>query len=334
MENLEFYQAGNVTLQSGEVLKGAQLAWQSFGTLNAARDNAVVLFSYYGGTHRHYHSLIGPGRVLDPERWFIVLLNLFGNGVSTSPSNSPLQPGSNFPKVTLIDNINVQYRLLIDELGIQRIALAAGWSMGAMQAWHWAASWPERVKNMLAVCGSARCWPLNQVFLHGVKAALLTDPAFQQGDYLQPPAQGLAAFGRVYAGWAYSARFYREEGYRELGFDTLEEFLQFWEADHQQADANDLLAMLHAWQMADIGLLPGCQGSSEMALRRIEARTIVMPCDTDQYFTLEESRLECQFLQRGILRPLYSRNGHCAGAPGRFSAETAQIEDAMAALLA
>ncbi|WP_158782993.1 alpha/beta fold hydrolase [Pantoea sp. BAV 3049] len=333
MNQHEIHYLGDLDLQHGGVLEQAAIGWQSFGELNVARDNAVVLFSYYTGTHQSYYPLIGEGRALDPARWYIVLINMFGNGVSTSPDNSLNQPGSRYPQVTLIDNINAQYQLLITTLGIKKIALVSGWSMGAMQAWHWAAAWPERVRNLLAICGSARCWPLNYVFLEGVKAALQADPLWQNGQYTQPPLQGLAAFGRCYAGWAYSAQFYREQLWRRLGFDSQQALLDEWCADHQSWDAHNLLAMLYSWQQANIGDLPCYQGNLHAALEAITARTIVMPCDTDSYFTLEEGKLECERLKNGEFRPIISPFGHCAGAPGRFAEETAQIEQAIRDLL-
>ncbi|KAB8313794.1 alpha/beta fold hydrolase [Erwinia endophytica] len=333
MNTQGFHRTGDLCLQYGGVLEQATIGWQSFGQLNGARDNAVVLFSYYTGTHQSYYPLIGPGRALDPARWYIVLINMFGNGVSTSPSNSLTQPGSRFPPVTLIDNINAQYSLLIETLGVEKIALASGWSMGAMQAWHWAAAWPDRVQNLLAVCGSARCWPLNQVFLDGVKSALQADPLWQNGRYTQPPLQGLDAFGRCYAGWAYSAQFFRERLWRKLGFDSQQALLDDWARDHQRWDANDLLAMLFSWQQANIAELPAYRGDFNAALAAITARTMVMPCNTDRYFTLEEGEIECEQLRHGEFRPIISPFGHCAGAPGRFVDETAQIEQAMRDLL-
>lgn len=328
---MDFYQVGNLPLVSGETLLDAQVAYQTLGQLNAARDNAVVIFSYYSGTHQRYLPLIGAGKTLDPARWFIVLVNKLGNGVSSSPSNSLLQAGAAFPAITLVDNLHAQQQLLFDHLGIARIALAYGWSMGAMQAWHLAVAHPSQVQNLLAVCGSARCWPNNQVFLAGVRAALCCDQQFAGGYYQQPPLRGLAAFGRVYAGWAYSATFFRDERWRDLGFASLEALLVDWEQDHQALDANDLLCALHSWYHADVGQL--ADGDWRTALAQIGARCIVMPCDSDRYFTQEEAELEVAVLKQGELRVLHSPYGHCAGAPARFAEESAQIDSAMQALL-
>ncbi|MDO6408058.1 alpha/beta fold hydrolase [Pantoea phytobeneficialis] len=326
-----FYTPGDLPLASGETLRETAIGYQTFGQLNAARDNAVVIFSYYSGTHERYLPLIGAGKTLDPTHWFIVLVNKLGNGVSSSPSNSRLQPGAAFPSVTLVDNLRAQERLLFDHLAINRIALAYGWSMGAMQAWHLAVARPQQVRALLAVCGSARCWPNNQVFLEGVRAALRCDAQFSDGHYVEPPLRGLAVFGRVYAGWAYSAAFFREARWRDLGFDSLEALLVDWERDHQALDANDLLCALHSWYHADVGVL--ANGDWRAALARIRARCIVMPCDSDRYFTVEEAALEVAELGQGELRTLVSPYGHCAGAPARFAAASAQIDSAMQALL-
>ncbi len=326
-----FYSAGDVVLLGGKTLFDVKIGYQTFGQLNEKRDNAVVIFSYYSGTHERYLPLIGEGKTLDPARWFIVLINKLGNGISTSPSTSVAQPGPSFPPVTLVDNLRVQEKLLFEHLQIDQIALVYGWSMGAMQAWHLAVARPEQVKTLLAVCGSARCWPNNQVFLSGVRAALCCDAQFANGHYQRPPLRGLAAFGRVYAGWAYSAAFFREARWRDLGFSSLEALLVDWERDHQALDANDLLCALDSWYHADVGHL--AQGHWQTALARIRARCIVMPCTSDRYFTQEEAALEVAWLKQGELSVIDSPYGHCAGAPARFLRESAQIDSAMAALL-
>jgi len=283
-----------------------RLVYAAYGKLNQAGDNCVLLPTYYTGTHESYTKMIGPGRALDPEQWFIVIPNMLGNGLSTSPSNTP-----DFVNKTVAANVRLQYKLLIS-LGVRRLALVYGWSMGAMQGYAWAAMYPQMVVSLLAVCGSAKCWPLNTVFLEGVASALKSAAT---------PDAGKRAFGRAYAGWAYSAAFYRHGLYRDMGFRTVGEFLDFWEDDHAAWDERDLLAMLWTWQHADADL------------SRIVAKTIVMPADTDMYFTLEEARIEAAMIHDAELRVLYSPYGHCAGAPGRFTAETVVVEQAIRELL-
>ncbi|MET0354461.1 MAG: alpha/beta fold hydrolase, partial [Plantibacter flavus] len=172
---------GRFALESGADLPEARLAYTTQGALNADGDNAVLLPSYYTGTHASYEPWIGPGRALDPARWFIVSVNLFGNGVSTSPSNAAEEVrGAAFPEVSIGDDVRAQ-RQLADHLGVRRWRLIAGWSMGALQAYEWAVRYPEFVDAFLPVAGAARCSPHNAVFLAGVEAALRADPAFDDG---------------------------------------------------------------------------------------------------------------------------------------------------------
>jgi homoserine O-acetyltransferase len=325
------YELGNVELQSGEILVDAKLAYATHGELNDRKDNVIIFPTYYTGTHRSNAALIGSGRALDPDRNFIIVPNLFGNGLSSSPSN--VSNGAAFPNVTLYDNIQCQYRLITEQFGIEKIALVLGWSMGAQQAYHWAALYPDRVERILPYCGSAKTSVHNWVFLEGVKAALTADADWQNGHYTKPPAVGLKAFGRVYAGWAYSQAFYREGLYQLLGFESVEALLQWWEEDHLTWDANDLLAMLRSWQHADISDNPLYQGDFALALRSIQAKAIVMPSATDLYFPPEDSALEVAQMPNAELRIIPSIWGHCAGGPGYNRADTKLIEAAIAELL-
>ncbi|MGJ3251562.1 MAG: alpha/beta fold hydrolase [Elainellaceae cyanobacterium] len=324
------FQLGDIQLQSGDRLPNAQLSYVTFGTLNADRSNIILIPTYYTGTHRSYHSLIQPGRAFDPDKYFIIVVNMFGNGISSSPSNTPApHGGGNFPTITLYDNVIYQHQLLSDVFGIDHIALVAGWSMGAQQTFHWAAIYPDQVKRIVPWCGSAKTSVHNWVFLEGVKAALTTDAQYQDGHYQIPPTQGLKAFGRVYAGWAYSQAFFRDGLYQQLGFDSAEALLRFWEEDHLTWDANDLLAMLWSWQHADISDNPLYKGDFQAALQSIRARAIVMPAETDLYFPPEDSEIEVMHMPNAELRVIPSKWGHCAGGPDRNPVDTAFVEAAI-----
>ena len=330
------FDAGDVGLQSGEVLPAAKLAYETYGTLNAAKDNVVLLPTFYTGTHHRNGGFFGSGRAIDPARHFVISVNLFGNGLSSSPSNTPPPyDGPRFPKVTLYDNVACQQRLLEEVLGIERVRLVAGWSMAGCQSYQWAAQFPDRVNAILPFCASAKTSPHNIVFLEGVKAALLADAAWAEGDYRLPPERGLRAFGRVYAGWAYSQAFYREGLYKRLGFETIEDLLVDWENDHlRNWDANDLLAKLWAWQQGDISANPLYGGDFQQALGAITAKAILIPCTTDLYFPPEDNEIEARFMPNAELRPFKSLWGHCAATPGNEPAFAAFLDAALNELLA
>ena len=329
----QYFELGDFELQSGALLRRARLAYVTRGEWQPSSPNAVLFPTYYTGTHRENLKLVQAGRALDPARWFVVIPNLFGNGVSSSPSNHAPQKGANFPHLTVLDNVRAQQRLLTEQFGIERVELAFGWSMGAQQAYHHAALFPERIRSLLAVCGSARTSPHNWVFLEGVKAALLADPVYAAGRYTESPQRGLSAFGRVYAGWAYSQAFFRDRSFEALGHASAQALLDAWALDHQTWDANDLLSMLWSWQHADISDNPRYERNFSRALAGISARSIIMPASTDLYFHPDDSRLEVQGLARAELRVLESSWGHSAGGPDRNPQASALIDAAISELL-
>jgi len=312
----EVFELGDVLLQSGDVLENAKLAYKTYGTLSDKRDNVVVLPTYYTGTHLSNECYFGPGRAIDPARHFIIGINLFGNGLSSSPDNTPApQDGPRLPNTTFHDNVACQHRLLTEKFGIERIELVTGWSMAACQSFQWAAQFPDMVEAILPFCGSARTSPHNVVFLEGVKAALCADGDWNGGDYLAKPVRGLKAFGRVYAGWAFSQTWYRQHLYRELGYATFEDMLVDWEADHvDNWDPNNLLHKIWTWQQGNISANDHFGGDFPAALGAIKARSIIMPCSTDLYFPPEDSVIEVSHMPNAELRVFDSPWGHCVAS--------------------
>ena len=332
----EIFEAGDLELQSGETLRGAKLAYKTHGRLNTHKDNVVVFPTFFGGRHTQNEGMVGEGRALDPGKYFIIVPNLFGNGVSSSPSNAaPPYNRARFPGVSLYDNVACQHRLVTEVFGIEKIALVTGWSMGAQQTFQWGALYPEMVERIVPVCGSAKTSRHNFVFLEGVKSAITADSAWAGGSYEKPPLTGLRAMGRVYAGWAVSQAFYREEVYLDLGYESLEDYLvNFWEARRTSADANDLLSMIWTWQNADISNNHLYNGDFSKALGSIKAKAIVMPCRTDLYFPPEDNETEVAQMPNAKFRPIESIWGHLAGGPGFNPPDSKFVDDALKEILA
>lgn len=297
-----------------------ELGYSVTGTLNAQGSNAILLPSFYTGGSGDYAGWIGAGSVFDPGEWFVVCADMFGNGRSESPSNTR-HPDLAHHRITIGDNVRAQAGLL-DALGVTSLAMVAGWSMGGMQAYEWAAAYPERVQSLLVVCASARCRPINWAFLEGLRQHLSPDRSGSSA--------GVEAFGRAYAAWAYSAAFFRDADYRSLGLATLAELFDRWAADHAGWDPRDLLAMLSTWQASDF---TSTTMSAEERLRSIEAATTVMPCSSDMYFPADEVGEEARLLVRGHLDPITSSWGHAAGRPGLLPAVTSHIAGAARRLL-
>ena len=316
MSDYEIFDLGDVALQKGATLRDAKLAYKTYGTLNARKDNVILQPTWYSGQHTDVEWTIGEGMALDPTHHFIIVPNMLGNGLSSSPSNTPPPyDRARFPNVTACDNVRLQHRLVTERFGIERIKLVTGWSMGALQTFHWGCLYPDMVERIVPTCGSAKCSRHNFVFLEGVKAALTADDAWNGGWYEAPPTKGLRAMARVYAGWGFSQTFYRIEEDLKLGFSSLEDFLiAFWEGFFIHKDANNLLAMLWTWQNGDIGDNEIYGGDFRKALGAIKAKAFVMPGRTDLYFPPEDSEIEVAHMPNAELRVFESSYGHFASS--------------------
>jgi homoserine O-acetyltransferase len=324
------FDLGDFLLDNGEVLAGGKLHYHQLGALNAPKSNLILMPTYYGGKGVSNRAWVDDALSPLHKRGFCVVIPcLFGAGESSSPSNTAgVQAGADFPAISLTDNVRAQRELLRARFNDAAPRLVMGWSMGGMQAIAWAREYPECVGSVLAICATAQCYPHNRVFLDGVASALMADAAFSDGHYLAPPTRGLAAFARVYAGWAYSQAFYRDGLYRQLGFESVDELLDFWVQDHLQQDANDLLLQLRTWQQGD----GAGSGGDRSQVEPLRCPGILLPSSTDLYFTAADAAndaralgVECQILESDF--------GHVAGGPGRLPAETETIFKAVARLL-
>lgn len=328
---------GDLTLQSGKVLPRARLSWKAHGRLSAARDNVVVYPTSYSAQHTDLEWLIGPNGILDPTRWFIVIPDMLGNGLSSSPSNTPDYPDL----VTISDNVHFQRRLLLEQWGIERVAGVYGWSMGAIQAYHWAALYPDAVDRAIITCGVARTAVHNRVFLRSLMAILEAAPEhLGAGRFSAEPSAAKRAFGRVYAAWALSQDFYRAGRHLgsgpspNLGAPDLDTFVRTqWEDVFEARVASNLYARLRTWETADIANNELYDGDLRRALRAIRARMLLMPGTTDLYFRVADNEAELADLHDAELRPIPSIWGHRAGNPQENPEDFAFLRDAVRAWL-
>ncbi|SCW33150.1 homoserine O-acetyltransferase [Paenibacillus tianmuensis] len=315
MKDYEIYSLGDVVLQSGQTLPQAFLAYKTYGTLNAAKSNAVVYPTWFAGLHTDNEWLIGPGKALDPDNYFIIVPNMLGNGLSSSPSNTPAPlDRANFPLITIYDNVRLQHRLVTEKFGITKIALVIGWSLGALQTFQWGASYPEMVERIVPFGGTAKTRPHAQVVFESLIAALQADSNWKEGFYTRQPVAGLAAMGRSYAPWGFSQAYYLEQLYQPEGYSTLKSYLEdYWDQVFLSFDANDLIAMLRTGIHGDISANLEDNGNFEQALNRITAHALVMPGSTDLFFPSEDNAYEVKHMPNAIFRPIESKWGHCFG---------------------
>ncbi len=321
-------------LQCGVTLPEATVVYETYGELNADRSNAVLYPTSYGADHSTIDWLIAPGRILDPSRWYVIIPNQFGNGLSSSPSNDRrcglAESGFWF---THYDNLRAQEQLL-QSLGIDTLALVYGWSMGAQQAYYWGSHRPDRVQRIAALCGTAKTTDHNTIFLQSLRAALTADPAWNGQSFDGVPERGYRAYTRIYASWAASQPYYRAKIYQQLGYDSLEDYLvRGWEAGYRQRDPHDLIAMIDTWLRCDVGNTPMFQGDYLRAMAAITARTLVIPAATDLYFTPADCAAEAELIPNADCRTIPSIWGHRAGNPHQNPEDEAFIRQAVTELL-
>ncbi len=331
----EIYDAGNLALEGGGSLPACKLAYTTFGTLSEARDNAILVTTWFSGTSKIMEqAYIGEGRALDPSRYFIVVVNQIGNGLSSSPHNTPAPlNGAGFPKVQIADDVRAQKQFLSERFGIERLQLVTGGSMGAEQTYEWAVRFPDSVLRAAPIAGTARTTDHTKLFAQALIDAITSDPNWDSGRYSGEGAvaAGLRRHARLWAVMGASPAMYEKERYKELGFPSLEAFLEgLLDASFLPQDANALLAQAWKWQNADVSRQTG--GDLAAALGRITARTRVMPIDTDMFFTVADCEAEQRLIRGSTLQVLHTDWGH-VGVMGMDPAFLQQVDTGLAKLL-
>lgn len=327
----------DLLLESGETLRGAKLAYRTFGTLNAEKSNAVLVTTWFSGTGKVMQDVyVGEGHALDPERYFIVIVDQLGSGVSSSPQNMPApQAMGKFPKLSIGDDVRAQYRLLTERFGIERLALVVGGSMGGQQAYEWAVAHPEMVERVAPIAATARISLHQRIFVESLKEAITSDPRWNGGWYASglDVRDGMDRMARIVAVLGWSAEFYQEERWRSVvGMSSLDDFINgVMKAYFEPMDPNALLSQMHKWQRADVSRHSG--GDLAKALARISAKTMIMPISHDQFFPPHECEADCALVPNALLRVIRSPEGHM-GLNGFEPGYMQQVDQYLGELLA
>ena len=312
--NHQIFELGDFALEGGTVLPNAKLSYVTHGKLKADGSNVILVPSAYLGDHHGFDFLIQPGLALDPEKYFIVATDMFQNGLSSSPSNTPAPfNGPNFPAISIRDNVHATYRLLTEKFAVSHIKAVLGFSMGAQQAFQWAVSYPNFMDKVIGLAGSAVEYPHGAIRLEGFKAAIKADAHFLEGNYVQPPELGLKAGGTHWAAWGTSQEWFRLGLYEEMGLKSSDDMIGFMQSLVLSWDANDLLGLAATWQNNHVGNTSGFGGSAEKALGSIKAEVLYMPSQTDMYFHIDALSAEAKLIPNVTLAVIPTLWGHLAG---------------------
>ncbi|WP_242185467.1 homoserine O-acetyltransferase [Sphingomonas sp. CARO-RG-8B-R24-01] len=310
---------GPLRLDGGGLLSPVEIAYETYGTLDADRSNAILIcHALTGDQHvasRHpvtgkpgwWERMVGPGKPVDPERHFIICSNVLGScmgssGPATVNPATGVPWGMSFPVITIRDMVRAQ-AMLLDHLGIETLAAVVGGSMGGMQTLSWPATFPDRVRAVVVIASTARHTAQNIAFHEVGRQAVMADPKWREGAYYaeaDPPAAGLAV-ARMAAHITYlseaglTAKFGRRLQARDaksFGFDAdfqIESYLR-----HQgisfvdRFDANSYLYITRAMDYFDLAEEHG--GHLANAFRATKARFCLVSFDTDWLYPTAESR--------------------------------------------
>jgi homoserine O-acetyltransferase len=311
----ELHDIGDLDLEEGGTIRGCKLAVATHGTLNAAKDNAILVPTWYSGTSKIIEQVyIGKGRALDPDKYLIVVVNQIGNGLSTSPHNTPAPDGmANFPKVRIGDDVRAQHQLLTERFGLTSLALVVGGSMGAQQTYEWAVRFPDKVLRAAPIAGTARNTPDDYLIAETIREAIMSDPGWNGGEYAsnEQVRDGLVRQAHIWAIKGFSTEFWKQEAWPALEFDSKEAFLEgFLEPYFTVMDPNDLLCQSWKWQRGDVAR--HTHGDLAAALGRITAKTFVVPIDEDQLFPPRDCEAEQKLIAGSQLRVVTDILGHLA----------------------
>jgi homoserine O-acetyltransferase len=271
----QLYGEGDLKLESGEAIKDFSISYVTHGTLNEKKSNAILMVTAIGGNHHRIDFMIGPGKALDPEKYFIICTDAIGNGLSTSPSNSKSQPRMSFPKFTIRDMVESQYRLLKEKFGIDHVIAVIGPSMGGMQTLQWGVSHPGFMDALVAMVPLAKTPAWSVAVVEATRKAIMEDPAWKDGNYDAPPEKGIRLMRDILNLLSartpdmYSAQFAN-------GMDALPWMEAQETAMLKAMDADDWIYQTWAYERHDVGTTPGFNGDTARALASIKAKTLIM----------------------------------------------------------
>ena len=303
---------GDLRLESGDTIRDFHQSYVTHGILDAARSNAILICASLTGNHHRLDFLIGPGLALDPARWFVVATDPIGNGLSTSPSNSTLQPGMRFPRFTLRDMVSAQHRLLTERLGIERVHAVVGASMGGMQALQWAVSHPRFMRGIVAMTPMAKTSAWAAMVTHTARACLMADPAWTGDGFDGVPERGW----RAYAGLMNTLATRTPAAVEHAVAATQDASRWFDEtvARHRALgfEAHDYLYQSWAYEAHDVGTTAGFDGDTTRALRSIAARALLLAPPLDLFNPAESARSAAAAIPGARFAEIPSIQGHQA----------------------
>ncbi len=301
---LQFAKLGAFKLVNGQIILDCRIGYRTFGHLNPEKSNAILFPTWASGVSEQLMGQAAPGKLADPTKYFVILVDALANGVSSSPSNSALQPRMQFPMITVRDMVNSQHELL-GQLGIHHVKAVMGISMGGMQTFQWLVSYPDFMDKAIPIVGSPRLAPYDLVLWQMEIDAIKSDATWNNGNYRENPAKR-----RFAEFWVLMGETPRRRNL-ELTREKVAEFLD-QETLKPAMDANDHIRQMEAMMSLDVS--DGFGGSSpersmEKAAAAVKAKVLVVIATNDHVVTPGPAREFAKLLGADLLE-LNSDCGH------------------------
>lgn len=261
-----FASIGNLKLQNGQAIRDCRLGYRTFGRLNPSKSNAVLFPTWFGGRTQDLVDLIGPGKLVDSTRYFVVAVDALGDGVSSSPSNSRAQPRMQFPQFSIRDMVESQHQLLVRALHLTHVHAVMGISMGGMQTFQWAVAYPDFMDKAIPIVGSPRLAPYDLLLWQTMIDAIEQNPLWKNGNYTQQPVP--REVEQISDLALSTPEHYNQEMTREEFFASLKK-----PAD-THFDSNDRIRQAQAMMGLDVSAPFG--GSMERAAAAVKAPMLII----------------------------------------------------------
>jgi len=275
-QDLRFAQLGDFKVESGEFIRACRIGYRTFGRLNDNKSNAILFTTWASGTTEQLQSNIGRDKLVDDSKYFVIAIDALSNGVSSSPSNSQLQPRMRFPKVTIRDMVNTQHEVLTKTLHLDHLRAVIGISMGGMQTFQWMVSYPDFMDKAIPIVGSPQLAPYDLLLWQAQVDAIMNDRGWNNGNYKQNPAR--AAEAEFAALLLTTPENYNKHMTRRQVFEELEK-----EMKQTGFDANDKIRQAQAMIALDVA--EPFAGSMDRAAAAVKARVLVIVANLDHVVT-------------------------------------------------
>jgi homoserine O-acetyltransferase/O-succinyltransferase len=319
------YQLGRFVFEEGGEIPDMKVGYVTWGTLNAAKSNAILLLPGASGNRHNYDAHIGPGKTFDTDKYFVIGADSIGGGTSSQPKDGP---GTAFPHYTIRDMIRAQHEMIAKGLGITKLLAVGGASMGSLQAVEWGINFPDTMNGLIMIVPAARSDHHFAAIVDALVAMITLDTKYQDGKYTENPVEAIRRAGLIYYTWGLSNEYLAtlDDAAFETGKKTVgDAWAKSW-------DANSMMWRYIACRNFDASKPFG--GDMMKALGQIKAPTLLLPGMTD--------RLIPGYLTRELYRGLRGKvtyaeipsiRGHFAGFQPPGTAEYAYVSEKIRAFL-